>query len=85
MKKTEIFRGNAGVIYRLGKIPPAMFEFFLHKRREYKDGTAQWNVGVSPTEDPDKGFVFIRLRGTEEDAQKNLEAIIKHYQKCDNE
>ena len=76
---TELVHNKNGIIYRLENVPPKMFEFFLHKRRTYKDGTSQWNIGVSPSEAPDKGYVFSSIRGNEDDAKKEFEKIISNF------
>ncbi len=76
---TELVHNKNGSVYRLGNIPPAMFEFFLHKKRTYKDGTSQWNIGVSPSEAYDKGYVFSSIRGSEDDAKKEFEHILFKY------
>ena len=76
-----IVHNKCGRIYTLDNIPPSMFEFFIHKKREFKDGTCNWAIGVSPTADTDKGFVFETIRGTEDEAVKRFEEIIKSYEK----
>ena len=76
---TELVHSENGFIYRLENIPPKMFEFFLHKKKTYKDGTFQWNIGVSPSEAPDKGYVFSSIRGSEDDAKREFKQICSKY------
>lgn len=79
IKTKTLAENDCGVVLQLDKIPSNMFEFFLHKKRTFKDGTSQWNIGVSPSANTDKGFVFESIRGTKEDAMKTFNAIVNSY------
>ena len=70
---------QTGTVFRLNNIPPKMFEFFLHKKRTFKDGTSQWNIGISPADNPAKGHTLCTVRGSEEDAWREFDRIVNHY------
>ncbi len=79
-EKTELIHNDSGYLYRIQNIPSKMFEFFIHKRRTFKDGTCNWAIGVSPAADTSKGYTFEYFKGTEEEAKQRLDEIIKEYQ-----
>ena len=79
IKKDLLCKTETGKLFEVKNIPSGMFEFFIHKRRTFKDGTSNWAIGVSPSADPDKGFTFEMLKGTEAEAEKRLDEIIKSY------
>ena len=79
MNKTLLHESPDGMIYRIEKIPSGMFEFFILQKREFKDGTKSYDIGVSPTANTSKGFIFDRIRGHRSDAIKRLDQIIKNY------
>ena len=77
--KTVLADTECGVVYELEEIPSKMFEFFIRKQREFKDGTCNWAIGVSPTVDTSKGFTFEHYRGTKEQAINRFNEIVKYY------
>lgn len=79
MKKTILTENPKGTIFRVEKIPNSMFEFFILQKREFKDGTKSYAIGVSPTADTTKGFTFTTIRGHRSDAIEELDKIIKSY------
>lgn len=79
INKKIITKTNDGIVYNVADIPSSMFEFFIHKRRTFKDGTCNWAIGVSPTADTSKGFTFETFRGTETDATQRFDDIIRNY------
>lgn len=79
--KTELAKTPNGVVYEVKDIPDNMFEFFIHKKRTFKDGTSDWAIGVSPTADNSKGYTFEMLRGTEQEAADRLDEIVEGYRK----
>lgn len=81
LRKRILVNNSNGIIYRVKKVPSNMFEFFIHKRKEYKDGTASYCIGVSPAWDTDKSFVIDTVRGTLNDAKKVLDNFLIEYSK----
>ena len=79
MKKTILVESPKGVVLRVEKIPSSMFEFFILQKREFKDGTKSYAIGVSPTANTNKGFTFKTIRGHRSDAIKELDNIIRSY------
>lgn len=79
MQKTLLRESPNGMVFKIDKIPSGMFEFFIVKRREFKDGTKSYDIGVSPTDDDSKGFTFDRIRGHRSDAIKRLDQILKEH------
>ena len=79
MKRTLLRESANGMVYKVDKIPSGMFEFFIVEKREFKDGTKSYDIGVSPTDDDSKGFTFKRIRGHKSDAIKELDKILKSY------
>jgi len=79
--KNLIGESKAGVIYHLKEIPTSMFEFFIHKRKEFKNGTASYCIGVSPTfGNKYNSFIIETVHGTLEDAKKKLDEFLEKYQ-----
>ena len=83
IKKNIVEEYADGTIYNIENIPSGMFEFFIEKRREFKDGTCSWAIGVSPRINSWKGFVFKTIRGTREDAEARLDKIIREERELD--
>ena len=82
--KKEILKENEiGMVCNIENIPSRMFEFFIHKRREFKDGTCSWAIGVSPRADVYESFIFDTIRGTREDAEARLDEIIREERELD--
>lgn len=79
--KTELAKTLNGVVYEVKDIPDNMFEFFIHKKRTFKDGASNWAIGVSPTADSSKGYTLEVLRGTEQEASDRLDEIVEGYRK----
>ena len=79
--KAELAKTPNGVVYEVKDIPGNMFEFFIHKKRTFKDGTSNWAIGVSPTADSSKGYTFETFRGTEQKAADRLDEIVEGYRK----
>ena len=79
MKKTKLNENDCGVIYRFDKIPNSMFNFYIIKRRTFKDGTHSWNLCVEYASNPSKFMVLQSgFRGKRADAIKRLEELIKN-------
>jgi len=76
--KTILCESDNGVIYRVEKIPNTMFNFYILKRRRFKDGTHQYNICVELAGDTTKYWVLDSIRGHESDAVKRLDEIIKN-------
>lgn len=84
--KKEILEENEnGMVCNIENIPSGMFEFFIHKRRDFKDGTGSWAIGVSPRADGFKSFIFDTIRGTRKDAEARLDEIIGEERARDEE
>lgn len=79
MAKTLLRESSNGMVFKVDKIPSNMFEFFILEKKEFKDGTKRYAIGVSPTANDSKGFVFDTIRGHKRDALKRLDEIIKEY------
>lgn len=77
MKKTIIQESNEGVIYRFDKIPNTLLNFYILKRRKFKDGTHLWDIGAELTVDTKKCMKLDSIRGHKADAVKRLEEIVK--------
>lgn len=79
MKKTVLQESDAGIIYRVDKIPNTMFNFYILKKRRYKDGTHQYNICVELAADYiNKYWILDTIRGKKSDAIKRLDEIIKN-------
>lgn len=76
VKKAVLRESADGVVYEYENIPSGMFEFYILQRRTYKDGTKNFDIGVSPVSDTSKGFILDRIRGTREDAETLLDKIM---------
>ena len=78
MKKTILQESDAGIIYRIDKIPSSMFNFYVLRKKQFKDGTYQYNICVELATDPSKYWVLDKIRGYKQDAVKHLDEIIKN-------
>ena len=78
MKKTVLQESDAGIIYRVEKIPNTMFNFYILKKRKFKDRTHQYNICVELAADTSKYWVLATIRGHKSDAIKRLDEIIKN-------
>ncbi len=85
IKKEILEENERGMVCNIENIPSRMFEFFIDKRREFKDGTCSWAIGVSPRADAFKSFIFDTVRGTREDAEARLDEIIGEERTRDEE
>ena len=79
MQKTLLREISNGIVYKIDKIPSGLFEFFILQKREFKDGTKSYDIGVSPSTDTSKGFTLSNIRGHRSDAIKELDRILKTY------
>lgn len=78
MKKTVIRESTDGVVYRIEKIPSSMFNFYILKKRRFKDGTHQYNICVELASNNAKYWILDTIRGHKADAVKRLEDIIRN-------
>ena len=80
-KVKVILKTEVGKIYRVKNIPSSMFEFFIHKRGEYKDGTGRYALGVSVRHvlTAQDSITFEIIRGTEAEAEARLIELINLY------
>lgn len=78
MKKTILQESDSGIIYRVEKIPNTMFNFYILKKRRFKDRTHQYNICVELATNPSKYWVLDTIRGHKSDAIKRLDEIIKN-------
>ena len=85
VKKEILIENEDGMVCNIENIPSGMFEFFIHKRRKFKDGTYSWAIGVSPRADDFRSFVFDIIRGTRKDAEARLDEIIREEKERDEE
>lgn len=91
MAKTVLVENDNGVIYRYDKVPNGMFNFYLLKRKAYKNGKTLWHLCVEIAKPPagkqgpeclTTSSNYIKLqsfRGTKSEAEKQLDMIIKEY------
>lgn len=79
-KKMLIHSNSYGRIYKVDKIPTNLFDFYILKKRTYRDGTCQYEIGVS--EDTTgllsgtKDRVLDSIRGSLEDAERRLNELL---------
>ena len=73
---TKLTENEHGVIFRADSIPNDLFDFYILRRRDYKNGTSQWNICCELKND-DQYMVIERIKGTREDAIRKLEEILK--------
>lgn len=79
MNKEILRESNAGIIYRINKVPASMFNFYILKKQDFKDHTHKYAIGVELAANPGKKyFVIETIRGHKSDAIKRLETIIRN-------
>lgn len=89
--KTVLEENDNGVIYRYSEIPHRMFNFYILKKAEYKNGKCLWHLCVEigcPADgkeipscvNTDRNYIKIgSFRGTKDGAAKRLDEIIGWY------
>lgn len=80
MIKNIIYDNEFGCVFNIDHIPNSMFNFYVVKKRAYKDGSFQWNLCVENSLDNNKYFVLDRVRGSKQYAISCLEKIIHQYE-----
>ena len=78
MKKTILQESDSGIVYRIDKIPSSMFNFYILKKRRFKDKTHQYNICVELASDSSKCWTLDVIRGHKSDAVNRLEEIIRN-------
>lgn len=80
-----------GTIFRYKKIPHNMFNFYILRKKDYRDGTSLWHLCVEIAAAPagqsspsctKTASNYIKLescKGTKEMAKSKLEEIIEEY------
>ena len=71
-----IHTNDYGDIFKVLNIPNTLFNFYILKRKVYKDGTNQWNICCELANDNSKYIILDIIRGTREDAYKRLKEIL---------
>jgi len=91
MARTVLTENDNGVIYRYNKVPSNMFNFYLLRRRAYKNGKSLWHLCVEVAAPPagknapecintESNYIKLQsFRGTKTEAAKQLDNIIKEY------
>ena len=74
---TKIIENELGVVFHSDSVPNDLFNFYILRRRSYKDGTYQWNICCELKEDSDKYMVIESIKGTREIAIQRLKEILK--------
>ena len=78
MNKEILRESDAGIVYHINKIPASMFNFYILKKRTFKDHTHKYLIGVELAANPNKYFIIDSIRGHKSDAVKRLEEIIRN-------
>lgn len=76
--KTVLMENGQGVIFHVDPVPSNVFNFYLLKKRQFKDGTYTWKVCVELAADTDRYMVLDTVRGTRQDAEDRLDQILAH-------
>lgn len=74
---TKIRENELGVVFHSDSVPNDLFNFYILRRRSYKDGTYQWNICCELKENDDEYMVIERVKGTREVAIQRLKEILK--------
>lgn len=71
-------RNNNGAVFAADFVSEKLFNFYYLKRRDYKDGTASWNLCCEPASrrGGNAYMVLGNIRGTENDAKTALERLV---------
>ena len=79
MKKTVLQESDNGIIFRFDKIPNTMFNFYILKKKTYKDKTHLYALCVELASAPGQKYMTLdTIRGHKTDAIKKLEEIIRN-------
>lgn len=91
MNSTVLLENDQGIIYRYNKIPNNLLNFYMLKKRAYKNGNDLWHLCIEVATPPsskkgpdccDTTHNYIKLesfRGTKSQAKARLDEIIKEY------
>ena len=73
----DVLRENdAGVVFRAHAVSNLLFNFYILKRRTFKDGTCQWNICTEFARDMDKYMVLDIIRGDRAAAVARLNELL---------
>lgn len=82
----EIDNSN-GTIYNTTLVDPNLFQFYLLKKKEFKNGEQEWNICVEINRDhpiyklmdkKDQYIILGKVKGSREDAYRQLHEMIEY-------
>ena len=76
MQKTVLQESDEGIVFRIKNIPSGMFEFYILKKRTFKDKTHLYNIYVGLHGNSRRSILLGKIRGKRADAIKKMEQII---------
>ena len=76
MIKKIVADNDCGQIFIAGNIPNTMFNFYVLKRKVYKNGSSLWNLCVEYNKNKKKYMVLDSVKGSKEYAIAYLENLI---------
>ena len=72
----RVHENSEGAIFAPFAINSLLFNVYVLRKRNFKDGTSRWAIGIELKSDSSKYMILDTIRGTREDAVKRLEEII---------
>ena len=74
---TKLTGNEHGAIFRADSIPNDLFNFYILRRRDYKNGTSQWNICCELSSNTSKYMIIEVIKGTKENAIQRLNELLK--------
>ncbi len=74
-EKYLLYSNEHGKMYHVDRIPSKLVEFYILKKRSFKDGTSNWEIGLT-NDYNNKDFSLTTIRGTLEDAEREFDELL---------
>ena len=73
-----IFDMDALSIFRSNYIPDELFNFYVQRRRVFRNGSQLWAICVEVNGDPSRRLTIEQIKGTKEKAINRLKEILSY-------
>ena len=73
---TTLRENHFGAVFHSDIVTSELFNFYVLRRRTYKDGSASWNICCELNGNENRYLVIDTIRGTREDAVQELKNIL---------
>ncbi len=75
-EKYVVLKNIKGDLYGVNPIPNELYNFYLLKRQQYRDGSNRWDICMELASNSRKCWTLGSVKGFREDAERSLEKIL---------